>query len=83
LSHLEIYGKVNIAYEFDFNCYTDSYDCEDYYWFDENSIFSSLSTGKRARGSIAFLVPKYSKSVVIEYHYMSLWNDMHVEFVVY
>jgi len=52
---------------YDFDCYADDYDC-DAFWSVENSSFSTtLSSGKKAKGTVYFQVPQDSQSIVLEY----------------
>lgn len=67
------------SYEFD--CYADGYDCEAF-WSVEGSGFSStLSTGKKAKGTVYFQVPTTATSITIEYKINTFTGDK-VEFLV-
>ncbi len=67
------------AYEFD--CYADGYDCESFWSFDDSGFSSTLSTGKKVKGSVCFQVPVNAESIVIEYE-DNLWSSSKIEFVV-
>lgn len=66
---------------YDFDCYADGYDCESF-WSVENSGFSStLSTGKKAKGSVYYQVPENSNEIKLEYK-LNVWTSDKVVFVV-
>lgn len=67
------------AYEFD--CYADGYDCEDFWSFDDSGFSSTLSSGKKAKGTVCFQVPATATSITIEYSLNSFTGDK-VEFLV-
>lgn len=67
------------AYEF--TCYADGYDCESFWSVDESGFSSTLSTGKKAKGSVYFQVPANAEHIVIEYE-DNLWSSNKIEFVV-
>lgn len=65
----------------DFNCYADGYSCEEYIWVDDSSFYTTLSSGKKTKGSVYFEVPKDAKEITIEYE-ANYWTDEKVIFVV-
>lgn len=67
------------AYEFD--CYADGYDCEDFWSFDDSGFSSTLSSGKKAKGTVCFQVPADASSITIEYSLNSFTSEK-VEFLV-
>ena len=67
------------SYEFD--CYADGYDCESFYSVDNSSFSSTLSSGKKTKGSVYFEVPVDAEKIDIEYT-LNSWTSSKVEFVV-
>lgn len=66
---------------YDFNCYADGYDCDDF-WDTEDATFSAtLSSGKKTKGSVYFEVPKDATEIVLEYEVNWLTSSK-IEFVV-
>lgn len=64
-----------------FNCYADGYDCEEFIWVDDSSFGSTLSAGKKTKGSIYFEVPKDAKEITIEYE-NNVWTSEKIVFIV-
>lgn len=67
------------AYNFD--CYADGYDCEAFWSFDDSGFSSTLSSRKKAKGTVCFQVPVNATSISIEYKLNSFTGDK-VEFLV-
>lgn len=67
------------AYEF--NCYADGYDCESFWSADNSGFSSTLSAGKKSKGSVYFQVPTTATKITIEYKLNAFTSDK-VEFVV-
>lgn len=67
--------------DWDFTCYADGYDCEEFYYVDDSSFSANLSTGKKTKGSVYFQVPENATEVVIEYE-TDYWSDSKIEFIV-
>ena len=67
------------AYEFD--CYADGYDCEAFWSFEGSGFSSTLSSGKKAKGTVCFQVPVNANSITIEYTLNTFTGDK-VEFLV-
>ena len=67
------------AYEFD--CYADGYDCEAFWSFEGSGFSSTLSSGKKAKGTVCFQVPVDATSITIEYTLNTFTGDK-VEFLV-
>lgn len=67
------------AYEFD--CYADGYDCENFWSTDDSAFSSTLSSGKKAKGSVYFQVPTTATKITIEYKLNAFTGDK-VEFLV-
>lgn len=66
---------------FDFTCYADGYDCEDF-WNTDNATFSAtLSSGKKTKGTVYFEVPKDATEIVLEYE-TSWLTSSKIEFIV-
>ena len=70
-----------LASSYDFDCYADGYDCESFWSVDDSSFSSTLSKGKKAKGSVYFEVPKDAKEITLEYE-LNMWTDKKVEFIV-
>lgn len=66
---------------YEFNCYADGYDCENFWSTDDSGFSSTLSSGKKTKGSVYFQVPKDATAITIEYTLNSFTSDK-VEFVV-
>ena len=66
---------------FEFDCFADGYDCEKFYYVDDSSFSSTLSSGKKSKGSVYFEVPEESNSITLEYSLNSLLSSR-VEFIV-
>lgn len=64
-----------------FNCYADGYDCEEFIWVDDSSFGSTLSAGKKTKGSVYFEVPKDAKEITIEYE-NNVWTSEKIVFIV-
>lgn len=67
------------AYEF--GCYADGYDCEAFWSVEDSGFSSTLSSGKKAKGSVYFQVPTDATSITIEYTLNSFTSE-NVEFLV-
>lgn len=70
-----------LASAYDFNCYADGYDCENFWSTDDSGFSSTLSSGKKAKGSVYFEVPTSAKSITLEYE-TNLWTNNKVVFTV-
>lgn len=46
-----------LASAYDFDCYADGYDCENFWSVDDTGFSSTLSKGKKTKGSVYFQVP--------------------------
>lgn len=66
---------------YEFNCYADGYACENFYSIDDIGFSSTLSKGKKAKGSVYFEVPVSANSVTIEYE-TNMFTSKKVEFIV-
>ena len=58
--------NISISDEF-FDCYADGEYCSGYSI--ENELFTLITPGRKAKGNIAFKVPKDSKEIIIKYEY--------------
>lgn len=67
------------AYEF--NCYADGYDCESFFSVENSGFSSTLSAGKKTKGTVYFQVPANAGDITIEYK-LNMFNGDKVEFVV-
>ena len=65
---------------FEFDCYADGYDCEDFYSVDDSGFSATLSAGKKTKGSVYFQVPKDAAEIDIEYT-LDVWTSGKVIFV--
>lgn len=64
----------------DWTCYADSYKVDQAYTGDDsNGLDATLSSGKKAKGSIYFEVPKDAKEITLEYS-PSFWSNDKVVF---
>ena len=70
-----------LASAYDFDCYADGYDCENFWSADDSGFSSTLSKGKKAKGSVYFQVPKDADEITLEYE-LNMWTDKKVEFIV-
>ena len=66
---------------YDFNCYADGYDCESFWSVSDSSFSSTLSEGKKTKGSVYFEVPADAEEITMEYE-RSYLTDKKVVFVV-
>ena len=66
---------------YDFNCYADGYDCEVFYYVEDSSFGSTLSAGKKTKGSVYFEVPKDATEIDIEYE-LNVWTSEKLVFKV-
>lgn len=64
-----------------FNCYADGYDCEMFYYIDNISSSSTLSTGKKSKKNVYFEVPKDATEITLEYE-LNTWTSEKVTFKV-
>lgn len=67
------------AYEFD--CYADGYDCENFWSTDDSTFSANLSSGKKTKGTVYFEVPKDAEKIILEYE-LNMWSNKKVEFIV-
>lgn len=63
----------------DFCCYADDYSVDMSYYGDDVLSITSLSAGKKAKGSVYFEVPKDATSIVLEYT-TNFWTENKVIF---
>jgi len=68
----------NISY-FSFECYADGASCNGYYGMDD-ALSADLSAGRKAKGTIAFEVPKDAEVIEIEFE-DNIWTDSKVIFL--
>ena len=66
---------------YDFDCYADGYDSEAFWYFEGSGFSSTLSTGKKAKGTVCFEVPIDATSITIEYTLNTFTGDK-VEFLI-
>lgn len=64
----------------EWNCYADSYSCEQSY-IGEDQISATLSPGKKVKGSMYYEVPKEAEKVNLEYE-TNFWTEDKIIFVV-
>lgn len=65
---------------FDFDCYADGKDCEMSY-FRSDAISATISSGRKAQGTVTFLVPDEASVVEVEY-LSNIWTSDRVIFTV-
>ena len=70
-----------LASSYNFSCYADGYDCENFYYVDDSSFSANLSSGKKTKGNVYFEVPESSTSIVIEYE-NNIWTSSKIKFIV-
>ena len=70
-----------LASSYDFDCYADGYDCDNFWSVDDSSFSSTLSKGKKVKGSVYFEVPKDASNIILEYK-LNVWTSDKVEFIV-
>lgn len=66
---------------YDFTCYADGYNCEEFYYIDDSSFGATLSSGKKTKGNVYFEVPKDAKEITLEYE-VDVWSSEKIIFVV-
>ncbi|MCD7825977.1 MAG: DUF4352 domain-containing protein [Clostridiaceae bacterium] len=66
---------------FDFSCYADGYDCQEFYSGNVENLSATLSAGKKTKGTVLFEVPKDAKEITLEYDVSILTYDK-VTFVI-
>lgn len=74
-------GKVDSSISFySFTGYADGYKVDPWYYADDD-ISGTISTGKKIKGSVYFEVPENAKEITVEYD-MSFWSSKKAVFVV-
>ncbi len=68
----------NISY-FSFQCYADGASCDGFYGMDD-ALSATLSPGRKAKGTIAFEVPKDAETIEIEYE-DNVWTQNKIIFL--
>ncbi len=66
---------------YDFTCYADGYDCDEFYGGDEETLSATLSAGKKTKGTVLFEVPKDAKEITLEYE-VDYWTSDKITFVI-
>lgn len=66
---------------YDFDCYADGYDCESFWSVDGSGFSSTLSNGKKAKGTVYFQVPSDAQTISIEFN-INTFTGEKVEFIV-
>ena len=74
-------SDIWISY-FDFDCYADSYSCENYSLYFDNPLSATLSSGRKATGVVAFEVPNDAEVIEIEYDIYDFFDTKRIVFVV-
>ncbi len=67
------------TYEFD--CYADGYNCDNFWPLDESIFSATLSKGKKVKGAVYFQVPQNAEEIVIEYQ-LNMWTSERIGFEV-
>ena len=65
---------------YDFDCYADGKNCEQAY-FRDDSLSATLSAGRKAQGTVTFVVPDDASTVEVEY-VSNAWTSSRVVFTV-
>lgn len=65
----------------DFNCYADGYECEEYIFHDLDTLSATLSPGKKAKGVILYEVPQDATEIIVEYE-ADFWTQDKIVFVI-
>lgn len=65
----------------DFECYADGYSMESSYYGDDILSITSLSSGKKVKGSIYFEIPENAESIILEYE-TNFWTENKIVFVI-
>ncbi len=68
----------NISY-FSFECYADGKSCDGFYGMDD-ALSATLSAGRKAKGTVAFEVPKDAQTIEIEYE-DNVWTQNKIVFL--
>ncbi|MBO5758389.1 MAG: DUF4352 domain-containing protein [Clostridia bacterium] len=66
----------------EFDCYADSFNCENCSWYFDNPLSATLSSGRKAVGIVAFEVPIDAKVVDVEYDIYDFFDTKRIVFVV-
>ena len=64
---------------FSFNCFADGVSCDGFYGMDD-AISANLSSGRKAKGTVAFEVPKDAQSIEFEFE-DNFWTESKVIFL--
>ena len=67
---------------YDFDCYADSYNCENRSFYFDNPLSATLSSGRKAAGVVAFEVPNEAKVIELEYDIYDFFDTKRIVFVV-
>lgn len=70
-----------LASAYNFNCYADGYDCEKFWSVEDSAFTSTLSSGKKAKGSVYFEVPTSAEEIKLEYE-TNAWTSNKAVFIV-
>lgn len=65
----------------DFECYADGYSMENSFYGDDTLSITTLSSGKKVKGSVYFEIPKDAESIVLEYE-TNFWTENKIIFVI-
>ena len=65
---------------YDFDCYADGKNCDQAY-FRDDSLSATLSAGRKAQGTVTFIVPEDASTVEVEY-LSNAWTSSRVVFTV-
>lgn len=68
-----------LATAYDFNCYADGYDCENFWSAEDSGFTSTLSSGKKTKGNVYFQVPENATQITLEYE-TNVWTSKKVVF---
>ena len=76
-----ISSSDQLASSLDFSCYADGYSCDEFWSVDDPTFSSTLSSGKKSKGSVYFEVPVNANSITLEYE-SDIWTNSKLIFVI-
>lgn len=65
--------------DWDFECYADNENMDEYYYMDDAGFSLTLSSGRKGSGTVAYEVPENASKITIEYK-DNIWSDELVGF---
>lgn len=71
---------MTVSY-YDFECYADGYSVDHAYVDDDNELSATISTGRKAKGTVNFEVPEDVEEIVLEYS-PNIFSTKKIKFIV-